>query len=498
VVQLAVLITGLSLTLSGCTDDFLSPDPKTTSTSASFFEKEDHFSQSLNGAYASLQDFALQSHVLLEGRSDNTTYDNGLNRGVLRSLVRIDAFVMRSDEAELSSVWNTLYTGIKDVNLPLSELDAAVENGVLDSDQASRFRGELRFLRGYFYFSAVRLWGNIPLITEPFTTGLSTFEIEQSPKEEVYNTIVQDLESAESLLPANYNASNLGRPTSWAAKALLSKVYLKRGQYANAEETLREVIDSGRFSLLQDYSSIFEPQNKFNAEIIYSVPFKQGSEGESSNFIFQFAPVGSFPEVIPTLVGDGTWGKNLPTRQLVSTYSSEDKRKDASIGVYQPQGDSIFYVKKWDEATNEEFARTDHNWPLIRYADVLLLMAEAINEQGGRVSDALNYVNTVRNRADLNDTTATNQSELRDIILHERRLELAFENKRWFDLVRNEKFVEVMREHGDKLRNNPPTEYTQTTPFPNDAFNIEEHMAIYPIPQNEIISNENMEQNPGY
>jgi len=488
----------ISFAFTGCTDEFLSPNPETTSTSANFFEKEDHFRQSVNGAYASLQDWVLQAHVLLEGRSDNTTFDNGLNRGVLRSNLRIDVFVTRSDEPEIGNAWNTIYSGIKDINLPLSELESAVERGILGSDLASRLEGELKFLRGYFYFTAVRLWGNIPLIAEPFTTGLSTFEIEQSPKEEVFNTIIQDLQDAESLLPESYEVSNLGRPTSWAAKALLAKVYLRRDEYVNAEEKLSEIITSGQFSLLQDYGSIFDPQNKFNSEIIYSVPFKQGSEGESSNFIFQFAPVGSFPEVIPTLVGDGTWGRNLPTWQLVNQYEDGDSRKNASVGIYRPDGDSIPYVKKWDEATSEEFARTDHNWPLIRYADVLLMMSEAINEQGGRLPDALTYVNQIRNRAGLSDTTASGQEILRDIILHERRIELAFENQRWFDLVRSEKAIERMRNHGNKLRKNPPTQYTQTTPLPDNAFKMEDFMTIYPIPQNELIANDNMNQNPGY
>ena len=224
----------------------------------------------------------------------------------------------------------------------------------------------------------------------------------------------------------------------------------------------------------------------------------EGAEGESSNFIFQFAPVGSFPAVIPTLVGDGTWGKNLPTLQLVNAYESGDIRKDASIDFFDPSGENIPYVKKWDEATDENFARTNHNWPLIRYADVLLLLAEAINEQGGRTSEAANFVNQVRNRAELPDTSASSQSQMRDIILAERRFELAFENHRWFDLVRNEKAVEIMRAHGNLFVNNPPTPFTQTTPLDPNAFNVESFMLIYPIPENEIILNDNMQQNPGY
>lgn len=494
-----ITILLLLIVYTGCeSEGFLSPEPETIETGANFFETEDQFLQSVNGAYSRLQEWVLQAHVLLEARSDNTTNDNELNRGVLASISRIDWFGMRADESEVEQAWNTLFTGIKDANLPLSELDRARQNGILEEELAQRLEGELKFLRGFFYFTAVRLWGDVPLILEPFSSGLETFEIVRNPKEEVFEAILQDLRDAETLLPESFDSSNKGRATSFAAKAMLAKVYLWQSNFANAEEKLREIVNSNRFSLLQDYSRIFDPDNKFNDEIIHEVPFKQGSEGESSNFIFQFAPVGSFPEVIPRLVSDGTWGKNLPTLQLVNAYEDGDLRREASIGIFDPQGENIPYVKKWDEATNEDFARTNHNWPLIRYADVLLMLAEAINEQGGNMSEAETFLNQVRNRAALNDTTTMGQSELRDIILQERRFELAFENHRWFDLVRKGVAVEVMRAHGEEFTDNPPTPFNQVNPLPDDAFNVQEFMTLYPIPENEIILNDNMTQNPGY
>src|SRR5690625_209866 len=150
-------------------DNFLQPEPESIATNANFFKNSDQFIQATDAAYNQLQSWVLQAHILEEARSDNTHFDNGLNRGVLRSLVRIDWFVLRSDEPQIESAWNRLYSGIKDANLPLSKLDNAIQSGILDSDLAQRLEGELKFLRGYFYFTAIKLWGNVPLILEPFT-----------------------------------------------------------------------------------------------------------------------------------------------------------------------------------------------------------------------------------------------------------------------------------------------------------------------------------------
>lgn len=485
---------------TGC-DNFLQPEPESIATNANFFKNNDQFIQATDAAYNQLQSWVLQAHILEETRSDNTHFDNGLNRGVLRSLVRIDWFVLRSDEPAIENAWNSLYSGIKDVNLPLSKLENGMQNGTLDSDLGQRLEGELKFLRGYFYFTAVRLWGDVPLILEPFNSGLNTFEIKQSPKDEIFDVIIQDLQDAESMLPESYDNTSLGRATSGAAKALLAKVYLWRGNYSDAEAKSREIVSSNQYALLEDYEDVFDPQNKFNSEIIHEVPFKEGSEGESSNLIYQFSPVGGFPEVIPTLVGDGTWGRNLPTWQFVDAYEEGDVRKDASIGYFDPDGVNIPYIKKWDEATDDNFARTNHNWPLIRYADVLLMLAEAINEQGYNPQEPFDLLNEVRDRAGLAALTPAdlpNQETFRRALLDERRFELAFENKRWYDLVRSGYAVETMRAHGEEAIKNPSTPITETTPLDENAFNVESYMTLYPIPENELIINPNMEQNPGY
>lgn len=502
-IRLSFYVLGVSLALliTGC-EDFLQPNPETFPTNETFFKSDDQFLQAVDGAYAGLQNWILQAHVLEEGRSDNTTYDNQLNRGVLQTLTRLDWFVLDTSEGEISSAWNTIYGGIKDINVPLSKIQPGIKNGNLDEALGIRLEGELKFLRAYYYFTAVRLWGNIPLMLEPLESGLKAFEISQAPQEEVFNTIIQDLEYATSNLPESYSGADVGRVTNGAAKTLLAKVYLWRENYSNAESLLRDVVNSGNYALLDNYADIFDPQNKNNAESIFEVQFQEGDKGESSNFIYQFTPVGSFPDVIPKLVGDGTWGKNLPTRELVGAYEDGDLRKETSIGFFnRTDTDSIPYVKKWAHATDPNFARTDDNWPVMRYADVLLLLAEAINEQGYETGEPFSLLNEVRDRAGLSSLTSTdlpNQEAFREALLRERRVELAFENHRWYDLIRFGVAVERMNAHGQVATQNPATPFTPVTPLNPDAYNVESFMLLYPIPENELIINPNMEQNPGY
>src|SRR5699024_8050735 len=163
-IRLCVYVLGFSFIVAvvGC-DNFLQPTTETFPTSETFFKTEEQFSQAVDGAYANLQDWVLQAHVLEEGRSDNTTYDNQLNRGAMISVVRIDWVVLDTSEPEISNAWNIISRGIKDTNVPLAQIQPGIKNGNLDETLGKRLEGELKFLRAYYYFAAIRLWGHIPL-----------------------------------------------------------------------------------------------------------------------------------------------------------------------------------------------------------------------------------------------------------------------------------------------------------------------------------------------
>lgn len=498
-----ILFSFIVLIFVGC-DNFLTPEPETFGATQNFFESNKQFKQAVGGAYNSLQAWALKAYNLEEMRSDNTTFDNLLNRGVKRSLYRIDWFLMTPQSVpQNNGAWNTIYTGIKNCNVTLSHINNGIKNGNLSQDLGRRLGGELKFIRAYFYFTAVRLWGHIPLILKPVKSASSAFEIKQTSKDEVFKAITNDLTNAINNLPTSYNSSNTGRVTKGAAKSLLAKVYLWRKKYSKAENLLKEVVNSGQYSLLQNYAEIFDPNNKNNSEIIFSIQFKKGSKGQSSNFIYQFTPVGSYPDVIPKLVGDGTWGRNIPIRGFVNSYEKGDLRKKVSIGFFsRVNAANIPYVKKWAHATDPNFARTNDNWPVIRYGGVLLLLAEAVNAQGYNTGLPFNVLNKVRHRADLSSLTPVdlpNQEAFSEALLRERRHELAFENKRWFDLIRFGVAVDTMKVHGQKAVKNPVTPYTSNFPLDPRAFHqIKKSSLVYPIPFDVMNANPNLKQNPGY
>jgi hypothetical protein len=448
-----------------------------------------------------MQKFILNAHFLQEGITDNTTYDNHLDQGSLggrRQWGFMDQFKMTSDAVLVSDAWSLIYNSIKDSNVLLSYLPTAD----IDQNAREQFEGEGKFFRAYFNFIAVRYWGDVPLLLNPVTTADEAFAITRSPVEEVYQAIIQDALYAKSVLPESYpSADDKGRITSGAAKILLAKVYLTRHEYAKAETELREITGSNGYALLENYADIFDPANKNHSESIFEVQFKEGDEGESSNFMYQFAPVGSRGSVILGPESGGSGGRNLPTLDMVQAYEPNDLRKDVSIGSIMRSGETVYYVAKYDHDTDPNFARTPDNWPVYRYGDALLMLAEAINEQGYRTGEPFDLLNQIRNRAGLSSFTPgdlPDQEAFRNAIAHERRVELAFENHRWFDLLRTGKAIEVMTAYGIKEMANPTLSPPDFLPYDSNSYNINPDKLLYPIPSDELNKASNMAQNPGY
>jgi hypothetical protein len=478
--------------LFSCQNDFLEITPKYFLTEGDFYKTENDFQQAVIGVYGKLQQFTLQADILQEGISDNTTYDNQLDQSFLGSENQygfIDQWNMNSAAGTISSSWNLIYGAVKDCNFALANL----ENANIEEAVAKQVEGELKFLRAYFYFTAVRYWGNIPLLLKPVNTSEEAFAITRSTTEEVYQSIIKDAEDAASALPASYSSKNIGRITAGAAKMLLAQVYLTRREYAKAETKLREIVSAPQYGLLPDYAEVFNPSNKNSKESIFEVQFKDGAEGEASNFMYAFAPVGSRGVIVVGPLSEG--GRNIPTNDMIEAYENGDLRKDISIGYFARKTTPLYYVKKYDHDSDPQFARTPDNWPVYRYADALLMLAEAINEQGFKPGEPFNLLNQVRNRAGLASLTtadASSQDAFRNVLLRERRVELAFENHRWFDLIRSGKAIEILTAHGERERANPTIPPPNFLPITSESFRISEDKLIFPIPINELIKNPNL------
>jgi len=298
---------------------------------------------------------------------------------------------------------------------------------------------------------------------------------------------------------------------------LLSEVYITQKKYPEAEALLNTLSTMG-YDLLAKYSDVFSTVNKNSKESIFEVQYLEGLQGgQQSQFIYYFLPRSTNTTVITGVKTDnsGIGGWNTPTQDIINAYEAGDTRKDASIAVaegtynssniftfsanksiigYTPAAGKVGvpYIKKYlNPHTNP--GNTNDDWPIYRYADALLLLAEAKNEQG-KGAEALIPLNRVRARAfgdATHNITVTDPNSLRDIIAHERRVELAFENHRWHDLVRTGKAIEVMTAYGIKAKQ----QYSYLSPA---SFNITPSRLLYPIPQSERDLNIDLSQNDGY
>jgi hypothetical protein len=485
--------------LAGCKKSFLNITPQHYTTEGNFYQTQDDFVQAVNAVYGDMQKFILDAHILEEGRSDNTTYDNFLDQGSIGGTVQLgfmDQFLQTSDATIISDAWTELYSGIKDCNVPLSYIGNAT--GV-DPVIAKRLTGELRYFRAYYHFIAVQYWGDVPLLLQPTNTAELAFAIKRNPVADVYKAVIDDARYADSVLPVTYTGADIGRVTSGAAKMLLANIYMTTHDYVNAEKELEAIMSTNKYKLLANYADIFNPTNKNNAESIFEVQFKDGTAGEASNFIYQFGPVGSHGIVF---VGPGTGGgKNLPTLDMVNTYEANDLRKSVSVGSFIRLGNPVYYVEKYDHDVDPNFATTPDDWPVYRYADVLLLLAETINEQGYQTTQPFTLLNQVRNRAGLPSLTPADlpsQSAFRTALAHERRVELAFENHRWFDLLRTGTAIQVMTAYSKLEIAKPTTPASSYLPYNANSFIVTQNKLLYPIPSGELNKDPNITQNPGY
>ena len=273
-----------------------------------------------------------------------------------------------------------------------------------------------------------------------------------------------DLEAAVPLLPAK-SEQQAGRVTSGAARTLLANVFINLERWADAEAILNPVVTSGEYSLIPDYAMAFSDNatNKNNAESVFEVQFLEGAAGLNGNFIYQMLPRPLMAEELVEITGtsnpqdlDGE-GNNIPTPDIIAAYEDGDEREDASIGYVflsnSFRDDKVYpYIKKYAKK-HSQHNNTGTNFPIYRYSEVLLFMAEALNEQG-KDGEALTYLNQIRDRAGLAPASGGGDA-LRELIFKERRVELAFENKRWFDIQRTGRIEEIIVPYGQRIVANP-------------------------------------------
>jgi tetratricopeptide (TPR) repeat protein len=486
--------------------------PESSVTSANFYKTEAQFNQALNGAYAAVREVkgSVAAWTMGEMRSDNTHLEfNVTNRGpqyIEREYA--DFFMDESTSGTIASKYNSNYIGIARVNNLLEYISTAG----LNDQFVESITGQAKFLRALFYFDLVRYFGGVPLYVKA-VKGAGDAYLPRSSVEEVYKVITDDLQEAIQKLPETSFPQN-GRATKGAGRMLLADVYLTLKNYTLAEAELKSITQMG-YSLLPEYASAFNLSNKNSIESIFEVQYQQGNQGQQSNFLYHFLPLSADVSMMTGIASQNRQGGgwNTPTFEMIDSYEPGDKRLDASIGIAEgtgvvgnmfieelkspvgyvkPAGKRVYpFIKKYLNPHSLE-QNTDDNFPIYRYSDALLSLAEVLNEQG-KSAEALTYLNPVRTRAGLAAATETDQALLRDIIAHERRVEFAFENKRWLDLVRTGKAIEVMTKNGQYIKNFHAGE----SYLPDISYNVTPNRLLFPIPNREILIG-NLEQNPGY
>lgn len=474
------------LCATSCGDDFLFQPPRAALTVGSFPATSNDAVLAVNGAYNILRAWQINTggFPLLDFMADDVV--KGSSPGDGTAVAPYDNFTHTAEEGGLERWYKTEYEAIRRTNLVINE----VPNIDMDEDLKSRLIAEARFLRAYFYADLVRGFGAVPMVTEIN----APVDLERTPVETILEEIIYpDLENAIANLPerSGYGPEDLGRATKGAARGLLARVKLFYGAFNEVEQLTKAIIDSDEYQLMDDYSDIFTAENEHNVESIFEV----GAIPET------FANGGS--QFANTLGVRGSpnrgWGFGRPAyRWIAEMEVNEDPRLEPSVIFLNEELDGVvisgdgatpdtiydgseiieieaYNQKVWYPGTDTRTA-FGHNKRILRYSDVLLMHAEALNENG-KSTEALGFLNQVRNRAGVPEYTTTSQSELRDLIMDERKYELALEGLRFWDLVRTDRAEAVLGPLGF----------------------IKGKNELLPIPQSEIdISQGRIDQNPGY
>ena len=473
------LLAFLSIVAVSCTEKFIDLPPISSVSVDVVYKTDKDFLDGLTATYNTLQQQYQNFYIFGDIRADDSWQSIYKNNSQSFS----DAFVTSSSDPLMNSTWQNYYQAIFRINTILEKIKSADVAVVKNKD---RYIAEAKFLRALSYFDLVRIFGAVPMITTPITTD-EGYKLGREKVDVIYSkVIIPDLTDAESILPLKFTGSDVGRPTKGAAKAMLGKVYLTLKDFAKAETKLQEVTTMG-YSLLPVYNDLFDySKNEHHSEYIFDIEYEEGV-GEGSRLTNAFAP-NSQPFTTYFGIGGNGDEQNSPTQGLIDIFDKNDKRKDITVGVTGGfyNKDSVFV--KLPTSTNQTYTKkyittvavindSRANWKVIRYADVLLMLAEALNENG-KTTEAITKLNLVRTRAGLIGYSDLTKDVARDKIYLERRLELSFEGVRWFDLLRTGQAFTTMQ-----------------------RFGMLPYMTVFPVPlsQVQLINNPSvLPQNEGY
>ena len=448
--------------MTSCGDSFFDLEPASSVTIDKVYKTASDYNVAVIGCYAKLQSQVNFYTECCEYRSDNLSL--GAPTAGTQDRYDIDHFTEKPSNGILSSYWANFNNNVYRCNLLLDQIDGAnfAEN------LKKQYKGEAMFIIALNYFNMYRIWGGVPA-TKHVVSAAEALKVARYSDEQMFDLIAGDLKEIvdNNYLPETYSSADMGRATSGAAKALLGKVYLTFHKWTEAKDILSQLI--GKYQLVSPIAQVFNVDNKNNNEIIFAVHFNKEIEGEGHSYWYNL-----------TNASDDT----NQTSSLLNTFPTGDARKD--LITYVQVEKTVRLMNKFYDTKSPTFKTVGNDQILLRYADVLLMYAEALNEiqyDASEGSLALKYLNAVRQRAGISNLTAKQlptQEKFRKGILVERQREFPYEGQRWFDLVRMGFAKSVMAENGVEIK---------------------DYQLLFPIPQQEIekVGNKSiLWQNPGY
>ncbi|WP_051416448.1 RagB/SusD family nutrient uptake outer membrane protein [Asinibacterium sp. OR53] len=481
-------ISGALLALvvfTGCNKTFLDVPPQGQQPSQQFWKSDADAAKAVNAMYANLHEWKniAFAPIAVESMGSDDA-EKGSSPSDATFMNKFHNFTATSTEGQIADFWAGQYQNINFANQVLDNVPGIT----MDDNLKNRYLAEAKFIRAYSYFRLVRAFGDVPLrLTVP--KSAAEYNVPRTPKAQVWAAIEKDLTDAAAVLPQSYGAADVGRATKGAALGMLAKVSMYQKKWQAVFDLTTQVMGMG-YSLFPDFEKLFRTQNKNSSESVFEIQCKLilGNKAASNS---QYSQV----QGVRGSVGGG-WGFNVPTPDLVAEFEPGDTRKAGTIifrgettaegDVIPPTGDNPMYNKKsyvpFSQYVSGYNEGADQDFMVLRFADILLMNAEASNELG-KPAQALISLNKVRARARgsnpavLPDVTTTDQGALRNAIWHERRVELAMEFDRFFDVIRQGRAATVFGPRGFVAGKNE----------------------VLPIPQNEIdLSAGVLTQNPGY
>jgi hypothetical protein len=484
--NIITLIVVLILTqfIYSCSESFFNELPTDQLTEGSYFKNGNDIEMMLNDGYFLLRTVYGNFYAIGDIASDNA-YNQKFNNNY--NNITLNESNVVADNGVLDGIWTGSYQAISRTNLVLDNIG----NIKMDESLKKRYIGEAKFIRSLLYFNLIRIFGDVPLILKDLKTPEETFDYGRESLMKVYEQIISDLKDAEQSLPIAYlKNSDIGRATSMAAKSLLGDIYLTQKKYNDASIKFKEIIDSKSYSLLDNYSDVFDATNSNNNEIIFAVQYASGFDPSQGNPWMNAA----FPN---ENIGKGAvklgGGSFLMTDDLDKAFENEDQRKLMNNYEYEIGFKRRYvFTRKYYDNSNTVKVDAGNDWIIYRYADILLMYAEALNELNQPIV-ALNFLKEVRSRVGLstNESLGNSKETMRLALEKERRVELNCEGKRWFDLLRTDRLINVMNAH-----------FKDTT-LDNDQIGasslIENYELIFPLPKFQVDLNpDKLKQNPGY